>query len=381
MRLSIIIPVYREPRNLEDLVDKLEMMEYDEKEILIAIDGFLTPQIYEAIKRLQSKYSDIKIVKHGKHLGKVKNLNETVKNFATGDILVFFDNDIILPERKDFLKELVKEFEKGKAIVEFPKVMEGKGILGKMIYYEFLLYAVGVYIVSKLTGMCPSMNGSAFAVLRNVFCELGGFRKVVNEDMDFAGRVFAKGYKFGYPINLKVRNLVPSKLNDWWEQRKRWIINNALWLKNFWQLLISYIYKFPNLITSFSIFLIPTLAYIISLYLFSYKYFDPISLGIMFSFSFYKILPSLAFYMNFVYIILFFSFLEKLIPFLISLLLSTLIYLIFSKKLGFYFNLVDFLIFSIFYTPLWLIMNLVGIFIILIVGERKIVKSLNWKVD
>jgi cellulose synthase/poly-beta-1,6-N-acetylglucosamine synthase-like glycosyltransferase len=98
-----------------------------------------------------------------------------------------------------------------------------------MVTYEFLSNIVATEYIVGRAGRIPSLNGAAFAIRKELFDRLGGFRAVVNEDTDLAGRAFFLGARFGFDPAMTVNNEVPERIGAWLKQRRRWAINTALW--------------------------------------------------------------------------------------------------------------------------------------------------------
>ena len=108
-----------------------------------------------------------------------------------------------------------------------------------MTYYEYVGFNIGSWFVSKFVGKCPAVNASAFAIKREVFASLKGFRRVVSEDLDIAVRAFIENYKFKYTKRVNVYNSVHSNWKNWLTQRKRWSIGCALWFKEWYRELLK----------------------------------------------------------------------------------------------------------------------------------------------
>jgi len=102
--ISVLIPVYKEPKCLEDILSKLTKNKFEEKEIIVVVDG----ETSESIKEVIDKFSEnIKVIENGTRKGKVNSLNDAV-NFASGEILLFLDNDVEIPEDMHFLNKINK---------------------------------------------------------------------------------------------------------------------------------------------------------------------------------------------------------------------------------------------------------------------------------
>jgi cellulose synthase/poly-beta-1,6-N-acetylglucosamine synthase-like glycosyltransferase len=190
------------------------------------VDGLTNPEIDAALDPHRDR---IHIAYNGEQFGKAKSLNTLAKGMDA-DILVFFDNDILLGDDAGFLGRVAAEFEKHD-VAEFPKEATANSFIAKITGFEFLSTAIGSYFFAAIANLCPGMNGAAFAIRRSLFEELGGFRYLVNEDIDLAFRAFLRRARFSYSPRLKARNEQSGNAREWLSQRKRWAINNVSWPK------------------------------------------------------------------------------------------------------------------------------------------------------
>jgi len=92
MKLSVIIPVYNEKNTLEKIVDLVRAVEGIDKEIIIVDDGSTDGSI-EIIRKIESKYPDIKTVIKGENRGKGHTLKVGFKE-SIGDYVIIQDADL-----------------------------------------------------------------------------------------------------------------------------------------------------------------------------------------------------------------------------------------------------------------------------------------------
>ena len=159
-----------------------------------------------------------------------------------------------------------------------------------MANYEYISSNLGNYLCSKLIKKCFGINGAAFAIKRETFEEVGGFSKVVSEDLDIAVKTLLKNKQFKYTDKIEVYTKAPSNWRSWLAQRKRWGIGTGLWIKDHWRDLIKYAAKYPHVAIPSIIILFPTLIPITLNYVFSnflgYKIFDFVLMLLATRFSF-----------------------------------------------------------------------------------------------
>ncbi len=312
----------------------------------MAVDGELNNEIEDALKPYNDK---ITVFYNRERLGKSNSLNKAVSKISS-DVLLFLDNDVLLNDDPEFLQKLSADMEKND-IAEIPKEAISGSLLSRMMAYEFLGFAMTTYTLAKLSHRCPSMNGAAFAVRKDLFDKLSGFRNVVNEDTDFAARSYKSHARFSYNPALKIKNEVPSNLRDWLIQRKRWALNNVLWLRDNFFMVITHFFKSPSLFLSSVLLLLPLISYIIAFLILRYAHMTVVLPFVFMIVQHGHIIAGI--FLLITHYNLIFS--EGLIPTAIGLLVSGIIYFGFARILRFRFNPLEFILYYFIYSPVWLL--------------------------
>lgn len=170
-------------------------------------------------------------------------LNEASK-ILEGDIILFLDADVKIVT-KDFLERIVDEME-GIDLLDIKKKVLRDSFLAKITYYHYLCNNIANWLFSTNLRKCLAFNGAAFAIGREFFEKLGGFQRVVTEDLDLGIRSFLEDYRFKHTEEVEVFTAVPPTWKQWYKQRKRWGIGIALWIKNYFKDLAKTTVKFPK---------------------------------------------------------------------------------------------------------------------------------------
>lgn len=367
MKITALIPVYQKPKRAEGIIRTLLADRYADKEIIVVVDGEATKEIRHALKHFGRKIS----VRYNRtRLGKSKALNKAALTLKT-DVLLFLDNDIVLPAGGSLLSDLADIMQRHD-IAELPKEAITHSLISRMMGYEFLSIAMTEFVMAGLSGRSPSMNGAAFAVQSRLFKKLGGFRQVFHEDMDFAARAFRTGARFSYPPRLKVKNEVPDTLGDWLVQRKRWALNNILWLKENFFIVLLHMFKSPSFFLSAILLFLPFIAYLVMFLMLKQLRITAILPIIFMTVQQYHVIAGLFLWVTHIDLI----FVEGIFPTVGAILFSGALTAAFARILNFRFNPLEYLLFYFIYSPIWLIANAVMWVIVLLRIDIK----LDWKV-
>ncbi|NIM46285.1 MAG: glycosyltransferase, partial [Nitrososphaeria archaeon] len=202
-KISVLIPVYRESDLLPSLLRGLLNDPYDPKEIIVIIDE----PTEKSLDMREELGGDVRFVLNGKRKGKANVLNEAV-NESCGDILLFLDADVTLPDPCRLL-EVVFEEAKNADLIEIKKTVIRDSILARAVTYDYVGFNSTNWIFSRTLGRCLGFNGAAFAIRREAFEGLGGFRRVISEDLDMGIRSFIGDLEFRYVSRIQVYNKAP----------------------------------------------------------------------------------------------------------------------------------------------------------------------------
>jgi len=364
-KISVLIPVYKESRHLNNVLDYLLLDPYSEKEIIVCID-----EPTEKSKSLLETYPSIIFKISNDRLGKVTALNEAVAE-STGESLLFLDSDLEI-RIKQLLEKVATELEKHE-IVELKKRIIRDSFLSRIVSYDYLSENFTSYLFARYVHRCLGINGAAFAIRRNVFLKLTGFGHEICEDLDIAIRSWKAGIDFGYSENAEVWNSVEPSFRVWLKQRKRWGIGLGNWIRDNWKLLFSTSLRNPKIMLPALFILFPSLTIILQLFFlpssFSIRVIT-ITLLLLSSWTNIFVTPTLLIGLG---IVAFYALL------LTSIFFSTYacIFYYFAKRLGFPFNLLEFAVYFLIYNPLWLLITVATFFRVLVWrGDLK----LDWKV-
>ena len=302
-------------------------------------------------------------------LGKVNALNNAIKE-SEGEILLFLDSDVVLSQ-KSFLKSIIEEMENAD-IIEIKKKIIRDSFISKAVNYDYLSFNYANWLFSRFLGRCLGFNGAAFAIKRETFHLLDGFRRVVAEDLDLGIRCFLNNIKFKYTENIEVQSKVSPSWRQWFKQRERWGIGLAQWLREYYKDLLYSLCRYPRILMLSLIILFPSLPlFIMNIAIPNELYLKLLSLFLIFL-SIHQLfwLPPILLTTVGLVIIKYFS------ASVIAFMTYSIVFYYFSRKLDYTFHLLEFAFFYFIYNGLWLLIIVVSIIRIIICPEKI---NIDWK--
>jgi len=193
MNLSIIVPVYNRPDEVDELLASLCSQTIRDFEVVIVEDGSQNP-----CKDVCDKYAGILDLHYyaKENSGPGQSRNYGVER-ASGEWVIILDSDVVLPE--GFLSAIECELQ-GKPVVAFggPDAAHPSFTpIQKAISYSMTSFFTTGGIrggKAKLDKFYPrSFN---MGIRRDVYQQLGGFSKMrFGEDIDFSYRIVEAGYQ------------------------------------------------------------------------------------------------------------------------------------------------------------------------------------------
>ncbi len=196
-RISVVIPTKNEEKLLPRLLQSLRSQTLHDVEIIVA-DAGSTDRTVEIAKSFDA------IVVKGGMPGMGRNAGARK---AKGDIIAFFDADVLLTSTK-FLSDCIQEMDRKKLDVATCKVRPLSRLPIDRAFHE----AYNAYVIAT-EKIRPHAPGFCILVRRDAHEAIGGFDEsvVFAEDHDYVQRAAKAGYRFGllrsHPIAVSVRRL------------------------------------------------------------------------------------------------------------------------------------------------------------------------------
>ena len=118
-KLSILIPVFNEFKTILKLIDKVQKVNLSRFGIskeLVIVDDYSTDGTRDVLKKIQNKYSNVKLFYHKKNMGKGAAVRTAIKS-AKGQIMIVQDADMEY-DPQDYV-QCIKPIIDGKALVVY----------------------------------------------------------------------------------------------------------------------------------------------------------------------------------------------------------------------------------------------------------------------
>jgi cellulose synthase/poly-beta-1,6-N-acetylglucosamine synthase-like glycosyltransferase len=367
-KISVFIPVYKDSDLLESLLRDLTSDPYEQKEIFVTIDE-PTDRSLKIVKKFDDK---VKFIVNKKRNGKVSALNGTVKR-SKGDIFLFLDADVkISKNSKNFLKNVVDEIE-DVDVLDIKKRIIRDSVIAKMVNYEYISFNFTNWMFFKTIKRCMGINGAAFAIKRKCFDEVGGFAKIVSEDLDLGTKTLLKNKKFKYTKKAEVFTQSPSDWKKWFTQRKRWGVGAGLWIKHHYKNLIRYAIKYPYVSIPSLLILFPSLIlFVLNYFLSNFLTYKVLTILLMFLATRFSLLIAPVFFISMGTMLV-----GNLIAIFMSLVFYSILFYFASRKLKFEFNVFEFFVYFFFYQPFSFLILIIGVIKAIVFSQQDLA---DWKV-
>lgn len=160
VRLSLILPTYKEARNLPELLKRVHatVMPFE----VIVVDDDSPDRTWEVAEGLKSSYPHLRVMRR---IGK-KGLSSAVMDgcdAATGDMLAVMDSD--LQHDPSIVAELAKKIGEGAVVAVASRYREGGGV-GDWVRGRRMLSSFGTFVARKLPNVETTDPMSGFFAVR-----------------------------------------------------------------------------------------------------------------------------------------------------------------------------------------------------------------------
>lgn len=181
MKLSFIVPTLNEEKTLERMLSSLRELKTISYEIIVS-DGGSTDGTLSVARRLADKVVEWKeSTRQNIAMGRNAGARE-----ATGDLLVFVDADVFIPDMDRFFSHALKRFERDRrltGLIPYLRVLPAERTFADAFWMEF--FNVFNRVMNNVL-RSPTAPGEVQIMPVSAFRKIGGYdeRIVQCEDMD-----------------------------------------------------------------------------------------------------------------------------------------------------------------------------------------------------
>jgi GT2 family glycosyltransferase len=231
--VSVVFPTIDRDDILIDSLSDVLAQDYPSFEIIV-VDQTKSPnqKVLEFVRKNPAKIKYIHILERGS-----PNARNVAARNAKGELLLFFDDDIKIPQT-DFIAKHVQNYTDQKVGLVGGRVVEVSGLqrgskkeVGKLKYWGLKKIT---HFDSTIRQDIDHALGGNFSVQKKIFDEVGGFKTIYRgnahlEETDFSLRVKRAGYRLVFEPKAMLKHLHfargGNRVSDIYELRY-WIARN-----------------------------------------------------------------------------------------------------------------------------------------------------------
>lgn len=235
-RISILLPCYNEEKTIEDTVNGLLDLDYDDYEIVM-INDKSTDNTLEIMKKIVSNHSDksIRYIDMPKNGGKARGLNYALKTIESEYVMVV-DSDSYVERNavKKMMNKLLSN-KKNAAVTGAPIIRNRTSVLGKLQTLEYVgiignIKKAQSFFFNKIM----TISGVLVIYRKEALKDIDGFDpSAMTEDINATWRLYSKGWNVAYQPNAHCYILAPESIKGLIKQRRRWAVGGLEVLINF----------------------------------------------------------------------------------------------------------------------------------------------------
>lgn len=230
-KVSLILPAYNEEKFIGKSIEQGLKQDYKGELEIVIIDDGSTDKTFEIANKYTKTYSNVKLYKHDKNMGKPAGLN-TGFHRATGEISIFSDTDSHLDS--DLVSKMVPHFDDPKvgAVAGMIIIDNEINLLTRLQQIEYLYNQEIVRFCQEVHRgvlICP---GAATAVRTQIGRDIPSTERTITEDADFTFEVAKAGWKVRQEPEAISRTDAPDNWKEFINQRKRWLygVLQTIWI-------------------------------------------------------------------------------------------------------------------------------------------------------
>lgn len=203
--ISIILPIYNEEDNVDELISRLKITENQLKDDYIFdyifINDCSIDSSFNKLLEYSSRFTNIKVISFSRNFGQQLAFKAGYDN-CNGDFIITMDSD--LQDPPELILDLIKKIEKGFDIIYARRKDRHEGFFKKVtadIYYK---------IINKFSDVKIPKNVGDFRIINSKV--LNEIKKINQKDLYIRGAIANMGFKFDF-LDFDRHNRISGKTN------------------------------------------------------------------------------------------------------------------------------------------------------------------------
>ena len=188
IKYSVVVPIYNRPKELEELLESLILQEFTDFEVIVIEDGSSISS-----EHIAKKYDSLLNLQYFSKTNEGQGFGRNYgAEYASGDILIFFDSDVIVP--KEYFKTVDAYLEDNKidAFGGEDRASDDFSDFQKALSYSMtsVLTTGGIRNKNQNAGGNYQIRSYNCGINSDLFRQIGGFKKTnMGEDMELNNRL------------------------------------------------------------------------------------------------------------------------------------------------------------------------------------------------
>jgi len=223
--ITVVVPAYNEEKSIERTLRKVFQNDYPKMEVIVVDDGS-QDQTSTCVRRFRRETGHLVQLIQQPNGGKSVAINNAVKNFATGELIMVLDADSQLAP--DAVRKMVAHFRDNRilALAANVKMLSLPNWLGILQRFEFLSAYRGKCAEDRLRHLYI-IGGIGSTFRRNAMLAVGMYdTDTLTEDIDFTMKLVRTygntAYRIGYVNDVIVYTEPVQRFKSLLKQRFRW---------------------------------------------------------------------------------------------------------------------------------------------------------------
>lgn len=222
--VTILIAAYNEADSITSTLAGIFLQDYPSAIRVILIDDGSNDHTVKFVKALQLKHPNLELIEIGRNGGKASALNQGLRRCQT-DIVITIDADSYI--FKDGVRKLVGRYLSDptdtRAVAGTILIRNSReNWITKAQEWDYYLGIATIKRVQSLFQGALVAQGAFSLYDRKTLVELGGWPKMVGEDIVLTWKILAAGHRVGHAENALAFTDCPNSLKKFIRQRQRW---------------------------------------------------------------------------------------------------------------------------------------------------------------